>query len=914
MSSSRTPTPSRSTPDGYPEEWLDLISEAQRRGHLSLFDQRIRYHCAHAAEQSFGDPEEMVRAGLYSWLVLRREYPPDAIGIEARVPRRTPHDYADLVVYTDSTCRTPYLVVETKAPGQSDAAFRQAVEQVFGYANSLRDTAIALVDAGDRSVLYSVAGHPHDERRANRRGTRRAVPVSYDSISRFQRIAGDPDHDIAPCSTSRIEHLVRRVHGFIWSGGKRDPFSAFDEWCKVFFAKIFDEQHTPTGSPRRFQVGRDESDVSVANRVRSLYADARLKDTSVFEADLRLPDSKIVQVVRAIEDVSFTQTDMDSLGAAFERFFGSAFRGEFGQYFTRREICRFVCAFLEPTERDTILDPTCGSGGFLLEALIQVWRYIDEAFVGQPPGERRKRDFTWRNLFGIEIHAPLGRICQTNLMLHRDGHTNIEVGRSCLDTVFDNPRLDPSEPSFTMIVGNPPFGDKIRRGDRDQLGGSDFDAFELAGTDQASSEIVVMERAIKWLHPGIGRLGMVVPDGVLNNPGESSRCPAFRRFLFRNVQILAIVSLPDHAFRRSGAQNKTSLLFVRRWSESERRDLERSIRNHGGAREGRANNDASDLERALGLALKENDYPVFLAEAEHIGYTATGVSSDANDLYSGTGFDVDDAPDTILGKYRLFLSSPKDFRTSTKPECTSLPASELYAQHPSHRIDAKYFTFKRTEEIGRHRGGKTYRLGDLLSRRRETVVPSDFPETEFKTVTLTLKGEMKPREAGKGRNLPGWHGSYFPIGQKWFLARRGDIVASRIDLWKGCIGVTPLDFDGAIVTGEFPVYRIRSEHAHTADERFLQMLLRSAYFRRALRAVTTGHSNRRRTQEADFFDLVVPLPELALQVRVADQIAAVKRRRDRADAELRRRLHALDRAMGANLGLDALREMVDPSL
>ena len=81
-------------------------------------------------------------------------------------------------------------------------------------------------------------------------------------------------------------------------------------------------------------------------------------------------------------------------------------------------------------------------------------------------------------------------------------------------------------------------------------------------------------------------------------------------------------------------------------------------------------------------------------------------------------------------------------------------------------------------------------------------MPSDHPEREFKTVTLTLQGEMKPREPGKGRNLPGWHGSYFPIGQKWFVAREGDIVASRIDLWKGCIGVTPSDFDGAIVTGE----------------------------------------------------------------------------------------------------------------
>ena len=905
MNASPTPTADRSVPQGCPKEWSDLVSEAEHRGYLSFLGERVRYHCAKPTDQAFADPEEKVRAAVYSWLIIEKEYPPEAIGVEVRVPRRTPSDYADLVVYSDSSCRTPYLVVETKAPRRSVAAFRQAVEQVFGNANSLRDTMIALVDSGDRSALYQVAGHPHDEREANRLGSRRAVPVSYGSISRFGRIAGDPDDDIAPCGTARIEHLVRRVHGFIWSGGRRDPFSAFDEWCKIFFAKIYDEQHTPTGSPRRFQIGRREPDVSVANRIRSLYADACLRDASVFRSDLQLPDNKIVQVVRAMEDIAFTQTDMDSLGAAFERFFGSAFRGEFGQYFTRREICRFVCAFLEPTERDRILDPTCGSGGFLLEALIQVWRYIDEAFVGQPQGQRRKRDFTWQNLFGIEIHASLGRICQTNLMLHRDGHTNIEVGKSCLDTEFDNPHLDPRNPIFTLIVGNPPFGDKIRKGDRDQLGGNHLDAFELAGDSQLSSEIAVIERAIKWLRPGNGRLGMVVPDGVLNNPGENSRCPAFRRFLFCNVQILAIVSLPDHAFRRSGAQNKTSVLFVRRWSEDRRRELEHVIATHrnGGGRDG---DDPADFERALGLALAEHDYPVFLAEAEHIGYTATGVSTELNDLYSGTGFDVDDASDTILGQYRLFLSDPEDYRTCVTPACTALMASDLYAQHPSHRIDSKYFTFKGTEEIQKHRAGKAHRLGSLLARRREKIVPSDHPEREFKTVTLTLQGEMKPREPGKGRNLPGWHGSYFPIGQKWFVAREGDIVASRIDLWKGCIGVTPSDFDGAIVTGEFPVYRIRSEHSGIVDGRYLQMLLRSSYFRRALRAVTTGHSNRRRTQEADFFDLVVPLPDLSVQVRIADGIEAVKRRRDRATADLQRLLGTFDRAIEGDLGLDAL--------
>ena len=200
----------------------------------------------------------------------------------------------------------------------------------------------------------------------------------------------------------------------------------------------------------------------------------------------------------------------------------------------------------------------------------------------------------------------------------------------------------------------------------------------------------------------------------------------------------------------------------------------------------------------------------------------------------------------------------------------------------------------------------TSRLGDLLVRRRESVVPNDDPEREFKTITLTLEGEMTPREAGKGRNPPGWSGSYFPAGQKWFVVREGDIVVSRIDLWKGCIGVASAAYDGAIVTGEFPVYRVRPERVGAVDGRYLQVLLRSRYFRRAVRAVTTGHSNRRRIQESDFLDLLVHLPSLDVQVRTADAIDAVKRRRDEAESELQRRLSVFDRAAGGRLAPELL--------
>lgn len=910
MSPQRAP-PTAPMLDGLPEGWVGLVAEAACRGYLELEsnESRIRYNCAEVRECSYANPEERVRAGVYAWLIIDQGYAPEAIKVEARVPRRTPSDYADVVVYTNAECRVPYLVVETKAPNQSEAAFRQAVEQAFGNANSLRDTNFALVDSGDRSQLFEVAGHPHDEREANRLGDRDNLPASYGTVSAFRLVAGDSEHDIKPCSATQVETLVRRVHGLIWAGGKRDPFSAFDEWCKMLFAKMYDERHTATGTPRRFQVGRGESDVSVANRVRRLYVEARAQDESIFASDLLLPDNKVAQVVREIQQVAFAQTDVDTLGTAFEGFFGSAFRGELGQYFTRREICRFVCALLEPTERDRVLDPTCGSGGFLLETLIQVWRYIDDAFVGQSLGRQRKYDFAWQNLFGIEIHSTLGRICQTNLLIHKDGHTNVEVGRSCLDSVFDNKTLDPDRPSFTVIVGNPPFGDKVRKGDADQLGNNRLSAFELAGDNHATSEVVILERSIKWLAPGHGRLGVVVPDGVLNNASETSKCPALRRFLFRNTQILAIVSLPDHAFRRSGAQNKTSLLFVRRWSESERKKMEEAVARHLGNAQvspGKGR-DAAALNQAIGSALRDVDYRVFLAEADEIGYTPTGVSTARNDLYSGSGFDVEESEDTILGQYKLFRDRPHSYGTCIRPVCTSLSASELFAGHPSHRIDAKYFTFKSTENVVRDAG--VHRLGELVSRCRESIVPNDWPEREFKTITLTLEGDMRPREAGKGRNPSGWHGSYFPAGQRWFVVRKGDIVVSRIDLWKGCTGVASAAFDGAIVTGEFPVYRVRPEHTGLVDGRYLQLLLRSQYFRRAIRAVTTGHSNRRRTQESDFLGLLVPLPPLDDQVRIADAMDGVKRRRDKASADLLRRLDAFDRAVEGLFTPQALREI-----
>ena len=191
MTRATHPPDLREPPADFPAGWVELILEAHDRGHIEFRDNRIRYHCAEVREFEYRRPEELVRAGVYSWLILRRGYSPGSMRVEVPVPRRVPNDYADLVVYRDATCRTPYLVVETKASQCSDAAFHQAVEQGFGYANSLRDTEVALIEAGSRSALYAISGHPHNERLRNHLGTRRALPASYQTIASLRLVAGD---------------------------------------------------------------------------------------------------------------------------------------------------------------------------------------------------------------------------------------------------------------------------------------------------------------------------------------------------------------------------------------------------------------------------------------------------------------------------------------------------------------------------------------------------------------------------------------------------------------------------------------------------------------------------------------------------------------------------------------------------
>lgn len=830
-----------------------LIIEAITRNLIEIHQDRISYNIHQKKTYSWNNPEEWVRAYSIAFLVLNKSYTPQCIRTEVAVPRRTPEDFADIVVYREEKCQTPYLVVENKKNNINTREKNQAIEQLFGNANSLR-ASVALFDNYIDSTFYDVENYPSTERAENIKGDREVIPKLYGNIPVYSYIAGPGNNDIKPASAKILESKVKKSHSIIWSGGKRDPLLAFDEWSKLMLAKVEDERHTPNGAPRQFQVGTNETYVAVASRIHSLFKRACRTDQTIFPENIsiNLSDKKIVEVVRTLQNICITDTSVDNIGKAFEIFFGSVFRGELGQYFTMRPLARFTVAMLDITPDQYVIDLTCGSGGFLLEVLLQVWNRIDRDYAGRRELDRIKNDFALQQVYGIEIHEILARICKINLLLHHDGHTNIEGDRSCLDTEFTKPRLQQYRENFNVVVGNLPFGDSIVEGDDDQLGKNSLENFEVAsGKSQIPSEHVMLEKAVDMLEEE-GTLGIILPDGMFNNSGDLSNCPQVRKYLIKNGLILSVVSLPDYAFRKSGAQNKTSILFFKKFTYEQKAQFENAYNI--------AIENDNHEDKAITEALSSIRYKTFMAEANYIGYTATGALSTQNDLYIGSegGFLFNDQKNTILGEYRKFSTDPNNYIPDNE-DCICIDIYDAWTAHPSHRLDPKYHLFKSQEKHIKPEGWISKKIKDIMTRRNEIIHPEENPDKAVKVMTLAQTGDIRQREAGKGKNPPEWLGMYFEDSSStWFKAYTGDVVFSSIDLWKGCISVVPKEFNGALVTKEFPIYKMLSNEI---EPEFLATLLRSRYYQKAFRAITTGHSNRRRTQTTDFESIEICFPE-----------------------------------------------------
>ncbi len=568
--------------------FLRNIERGKQEGLIILTDEtaRITYHCSREYSTSFKNPEETVRASYFVELVLDYQYPKNQIDIEVTVPRRTPEDRADIVIYEDNDLKTPYLVVECKKDGVTDAEFKQAIEQAFGNANSLR-AKFATVVAGTTKTAFDVAGFKPSEREKN---VIADIPVKYGRTPKYRFIKGEEGKELKTVSKDELITALGKSHDTVWQGGKLAPTTAFDEVSKLLFCKLRDEKLTERGEPYKFQIGTHETADEVFKRVNSIYLKAKQEDSEVFKEDIRLDPKVVYSVVEHLQELAINKIDLDVKGEAFNTFLGNFFRGDMGQFFTPREIIRFCVAMLNPQRSDLLLDPACGSGGFLLNALDKVREYAEKSY-DKDEAKDYWHGFAMNNLYGIEINDQIARICKMNMIIHDDGHTNIISTDSLRD--FDeisDIHKNFGKDKFDIILTNPPFGAIVKSTEKNYL-----DHYELGkGKKNQSTEILFIERCIDFVKPKVGKIAIVLPDGILTN----STSQYVRNLIMNECQILAIVSLPQFAFTHFGAGVKSSLVFLRRKGDNE----------------------------------KLGNYPIFMAIADHIGYDATGRKDLKNDL------------------------------------------------------------------------------------------------------------------------------------------------------------------------------------------------------------------------------------------------------------------------------------------
>ena len=328
----------------------------------------------------------------------------------------------------------------------------------------------------------------------------------------------------------------------------------------------------------------------------------------------QIPSNTLFIIVKDIYNYNLSSIDVDIKGRAFELFLDKTLVGkELGQYFTPRTIVDFIVDAVNIKISDLILDPACGTGGFLKKAFITIAKKINEQYNYATEEYKEKKKFLHSSqIHGLDLDYTAVKLCKINLWMHGDGHTLVHRG----DGLQNYGNLVTKE-KFNLIITNPPFGRKksVQIKIKDIPNAEEWDLtykrkynakedkYIKTGKllDSQAKDILFIERCIKLLRPD-GRLAIILPDGVFNNINDAY----IRQYLFNNLIIQAVIKISDEAFIPYGTGEKTSILFARKkkFPDEKQGDIFMAVANHVGYDKNK-NKDANDLEKYILPELKK---------------------------------------------------------------------------------------------------------------------------------------------------------------------------------------------------------------------------------------------------------------------------------------------------------------------
>lgn len=446
--------------------------------------------------------------------------------------------------------------------------------------------------------------------------------------------------------------LLHQCHNVIRNNDKLSPEAAFDEISKILFTKIVFERENRNinnqdsiFSKKEFE--RLENEYNLHTRP---YLDGIDKNTDFmqiifrrtkknYEKDalfsdndnIRIRKESFLSIVEKLQVYNLSKTSDDVKGIAFEKFLGTTFRGELGQFFTPRTIVEFMTEVIDPQEGERICDPCSGSGGFLINAFEYVRenikkdielqkekikeQFFDEKYLKASDKEKEKVEakvdkifkqlneelnldndksrlyhLSHKCIFGTDANPRMARVSKMNMIMHGDGHGGVHHNDGLLDVngIF--------EERFDVILTNPPFGARVDKElkitEEDSLKNKPHYLKWLEDYPNYEKIINAREKDIKDKKKivdkyDVGKISTLTEImfmerciRLLRKGGRlavvlpegvlnTSNLQKARDYFEGRAKLVLITSIPQDVFIASGATVKPSLVFLKRFTNEE---------------------------------------------------------------------------------------------------------------------------------------------------------------------------------------------------------------------------------------------------------------------------------------------------------------------------------------------------------
>lgn len=561
-------------------------------------------------------PEEYVRQNVEMSLVLEYNYPREQVEVEFRIKVGSSTKRVDLAIFASGAPHTQeniQVIIETKKEGTKRDDRQDGIGQMKAYMASCLNCQHGMWTNGiDRECYYKTS----DDNGL-------AFIDAIDIPIQGSRKADAPKREYLRAATGEnLLFTFKRCHNYIaGSAGLQKP-DAFWELLKLIFCKIEDERSENT--ELEFYVTQSERasmdlQARVKTRLDRIFKDRVIaKYPTIFKANeqLEMNGATLAYVVSEMQQYSLLDSSVDVKGIAYEEVVGSNLRGDRGEFFTPRNACRMAVKMMNPQPNEVILDPSCGTGGFLVTAMNHVlstidakhrsrWRATSPSPEQQAEWFRERHAYLSGNIYGLDLNPSLVRAAKMNMVMNNDGSGKLFQCNS-----LEHPHrwsADGPPPellgSVDVIFANPPFGAEITIDDPRVL--AQYDVGKVYDDDNGrfvvrakkdgtasqqasqSPEVLFVERCLQFLKPG-GRMAIVLPNGLLNNSGLAY----FRSVILEKAQLLAVVDMHRDLFQPRN-DTQTSMVLLRKWGAAETAHL------HG-------------------------DYPIFMAIADRVGHNKRG--------------------------------------------------------------------------------------------------------------------------------------------------------------------------------------------------------------------------------------------------------------------------------------------------